>query len=380
MVSVPGSLYLDVPAERAGVDRPLLYTTFALLAYGLVAVYTATANQAALETGNSLSLVFKQVLAMIIGLSVMGFTLRLPFQFWNKVAYWVAGGAILLLLATMVVGTTANGSERWIPLPFGFQLQPSDIAKVAAIFLLAQVTARPNTTAVCWGKWLLNLSLVVMMIGLIYQQPNLSVSLILTTLMGVMLFVSGASIPLMLGLLPLGGFVLFQKIMSTPYQKRRIDGWLDPWKDQMDTGYNLIQSYFAIGSGGLFGVGLGDSIQKLYYLPFQHTDFIFSVICEELGFIGAAILIGLYVTLAWRGFSIALNCPNKFGQMLAFGLTLAIILQALINICVTVGIFPVTGVTLPLISYGGTSIVMTLMMIGILLNVSRLRSVPRFEA
>jgi cell division protein FtsW len=158
---------------------------------------------------------------------------------------------------------------------------------------------------------------------------------------------------------------------------KRITGWLNPWKDPLETGYNLIQSYYAIGSGGLFGVGLGNSIQKLYYLPFQHTDFIFSVICEEWGFIGATIVIGLFLLLAWRGFTISRQCPSRFGKMLAFGLTLAILLQAMINISVTIGLMPVTGVTLPLISYGGTSMIVTLGMIGILLNISRYRSTAR---
>ncbi len=352
------------------VDQPLLYTTFALLAFGLMSVYTATANQAVQETGNSLSLLIKQVVAMGIGLVGMALMIRTNFNRWCQWAQPLAIIAIGLLVLTMFIGTTANGSERWIPLPFGFQFQPSDVAKVAAIFLLAQITGIPK---ISMGRWTLNIVMVILMVGLIFQQPNLSVAMILTFLTGAMLFVSGFPLIIFILCLPVGGYLLIHKIMSTEYQRRRIVGWLDPWKDQMDTGYNLVQSFYAIGSGGLFGVGLGNSIQKLYYLPFQHTDFIFAVICEELGFVGATILIGLFVTLAWRGFYIALSCPSRFGQMLAFGLTLAIILQALINICVTVGLMPVTGVTLPLISYGGTSMIITLGMIGILLNISRLK-------
>jgi len=186
------------------------------------------------------------------------------------------------------------------------------------------------------------------------------------------LFVSGLHKGLMAVVLPLIGFGVAREIQHNPYQMERITGWLNPWADPLDKGYNLIQSYFAVSSGGLFGVGLGNSIQKLYYLPFQHTDFIFSVICEEWGFIGASIVVGLFGLLAWRGFSIAQAAPTRFGRMLAFGLTMAIILQALINICVTIGLMPVTGVTLPLISYGGTSMMVTLGMIGILLNISRM--------
>jgi cell division protein FtsW len=218
-----------------------------------------------------------------------------------------------------------------------------------------------------------NLALVGMMILLIYQQPNLSVSMILGFMTLMMLFIGGIPLSVYLMTLPLLGYILFHKIMDTPYQKRRIVGWLNPWADPQDAGYNLIQSYYAIGSGGLFGVGLGHSIQKLYYLPFQYTDFIFAVICEELGLIGAIIVLGLFAIVGWRGFSIAFGCPSNFGQMLAFGITGVILLQAIINISVTVGLMPVTGVTLPLISYGGTSMVITLAMIGVLLNISRYR-------
>lgn len=366
----PGSTRLVV----ARFDRQLLYTALALMGFGLMSVFTASAHQAQVETGTSLSLVLKQFVAMAIGFALMLGISRLHFQFWRKLALPMAGVSILLLLLTMFIGVTANGSERWIALPLGFQFQPSDMAKIAAICLIAQATSLRKGQNL---HWFFNIALVGVMILLIYQQPNLSVSMILGFVMFLMLLVSGFPL-IVFGLtLPLIVMVLVHKIKHTEYQWRRIIGWLNPWADPLDTGYNLIQSYYAIGSGGILGVGLGHSIQKLYYLPFQHTDFIFSVICEELGFPGALIVIALFALLGWRGFTIAMNCTNPFGRMLAFGLTLAICLQALINICVTVGLMPVTGVTLPLISYGGTSVVMTLMMIGILLNISRHRSVAR---
>lgn len=373
--SPPVSTLPDDPAGRVvhktvitKVDQPLLYITLVLIAFGLVSVYTASAHQALHETGNSLSLLFKQVIAVILGLGVMTLVARMNYQIWRRLSVPFAFGSIGLLILTMFVGTTANGSERWLPLPFGFQFQPSDAAKIAAIALIAQATSQ--TRIISWTM-VRNIVLVAGMILLIYQQPNLSVSMILASLMVLMLFMAGLPWPLFVVSLPLAGYGLWHKIQNTEYQWRRIMGWLDPWKDPQDTGYNLIQSYYAIGSGGLLGVGLGQSVQKLYYLPFQHTDFIFSVICEELGFPGALIVIGLYGVLAWRGFAIAFNCPSRFGQMMAFGLTSAITLQALINISVTVGLMPVTGVTLPLISYGGSSMITTLLMIGILLNISR---------
>jgi len=358
----------------ARFDSQLLYTTLALMGFGLMSVFTASAHQAEVETGTSLSLVLKQFVAMTMGFAIMLGVSRLHYQFWRKLAFPMALASIVLLLLTMVIGVTANGSERWIALPLGFQFQPSDMAKIAAICLVAQATSlRKGQTL----QWIFNIGLVGVMTLLIYQQPNLSVSMILGFVTFLMLLVSGFPLILFGITLPFICMALFHKIKHTEYQWRRIVGWLNPWGDPLDTGYNLIQSYYAIGSGGVLGVGLGHSVQKLYYLPFQHTDFIFSVICEELGFPGALIVIALFTMLAWRGFSIALNCTSPFGRMLAFGLTLAICLQALINICVTVGLMPVTGVTLPLISYGGTSVVMTLLMIGILLNISRHRPVAR---
>jgi cell division protein FtsW len=349
-------------------DRFLLYTILVLIGFGLVAVYTASAHMAYDETGNSLSLVIKQALSAVIGLAGMVFLSRVNFQFWRKAAVPLGLIAIVLLVATMFLGQTVNGSERWIPLPFGLQFQTSDVAKIAAIALIASATSRQRLmTPVLF----INLFLVSLMILLVYQQPNLSVSLILTFVTGMMLFVGGMSTSVFLISIPALSYVLVHKIRHTEYQWKRIVGWLNPWASAQDAGYNLIQSYYAISGGGLFGVGLGRSIQKMYYLPFQHTDFIFSVICEELGFVGALVVIGMFALLVWRGFSIAFNCPSSFGQMLALGITLAIGLQAIINLSVTIGLMPATGVTLPLISYGGTSMAITLWMLGILLNISR---------
>jgi cell division protein FtsW len=362
---------------KASSDQALIYTTIALVGVGLMSVYTASAAQADMETGNSLSTLLKQVVALVIGIFGLRLTQRLPLDFFRRIARPLAIISVGLLLLTMFAGTTANGSERWIALPFGFSFQPSDVAKVAAILLMAQGLAQPSF----WNRELgINLAMVSVMLLLIVKQPNLSVTMILGAVTFLMLFVSGLRRITMMVVIPPIAFLVYQEIMRNAYQMKRITGWLNPWKDPLESGYNLIQSYYAVGSGGLFGVGIGHSIQKLFYLPFQHTDFIFSVICEEWGFIGAAIVLGLFGLLGWRGFAIAWACPNPFGKLTAFGLTLALMIQAIINISVTVGLMPVTGVTLPLISYGGTSLIVTLMMIGILLNISRLRRTAPPEA
>jgi cell division protein FtsW len=363
-------------ASVAQMDNALIYTTLALVIVGLMSVFTASAAQSDLETGNSVTTLLKQFLSALIGGAALLFFTGFSFERINRLARPFSAICVGLLLMTMFMGTTANGSERWIMLPFGFQFQPSDFAKVGAIALMAQATSQ--RTLLNLGT-VINLVVVGFMTLLVLQQPNLSVTMILGMITFAMLFVAGLPRVIVLGALPILAFGVYQKIRHTEYQWKRIVGWLNPWKDAQDAGYNLIQSYYAIGSGGLFGVGLGNSIQKLYYLPFQHTDFIFSVICEEWGFIGAVIVIGLFALLGWRGFTIAWHCPSRFGKMLAFGLTLAIVLQAMINISVTIGLMPVTGVTLPLISYGGTSMVVTLGMIGILLNISKTRPVQAPE-
>lgn len=357
---------------RGRADRSMIYTTIALLGVGLMSVFTASAAQADQETGNSLSILIKQMVALLIGTGFLLWLQRLPLEFFKRISRPLAIISIGLLVLTMFAGTTANGSERWIMLPFGFQLQPSDIAKVAAILLMAQGLAQPRFLN---KDLMVNLGMVAIMLILIVKQPNLSVTMILGAVTGIMLFVSGLHRALIAAVVPAIGFLVYREILSNEYQMKRITGWLDPWKEPLESGYNLIQSYYAVGSGGLFGVGIGNSIQKLYYLPFQHTDFIFSVICEEWGFLGATIVLGLFALLAWRGFVIAWNCPNPFGKLAAFGMTLALMIQALINISVTIGLMPVTGVTLPLISYGGTSMIVTLGMIGMLLNISRWRAV-----
>ena len=369
----PEGLVTESSSPQNGLDQPLFFTTLALLVFGLVAVYTASAHEALEQTGNSLSTVFKQLIAAVLGILLMVVTSRIDFRAWQTLARPLAVVTLLLLLGTDLFGVTANGSERWISLPFGFQFQPSEFGKFATVSLMAQGLAMRKK--VLSNNMVLNLLLIGAMIFLIYEQPHLSIAMILGFITLTMLFVGGLNAVYYLLVLPPITYGLMLKIMNTEYQRKRITGWLDPWGDPQGTGYNLIQSYFAIGAGGLLGRGLGNSVQKLYYLPFQHTDFIFAVICEELGFIGAVILIGLFCMLAWRGFSIALNCPDRFGQLLAFGVTCTIAYQVIINICVTIGLMPVTGATLPLISYGGTSLVLTLMMIGVLLNISRSRKV-----
>ena len=336
---------------------------------GLFSVYSASAPEALATSQNSLAIVLKQSVWMVLGLVAMLAVGRFPFPSWARLAHPMACIAIALLGLTLVTGQVVNGSERWLMLPGGIQFQPSDLAKLSAVLLLAQVTSQRSLMR---SKLLpLNMGLIMVMVFLIYQQPNLSIAVILSLLSAVMLFVGGFSLPVLSFVVPIIGFGVYQKILDTPYQLRRINGWLNPWADPQDSGYNLIQSLYALGGGQWFGLGYGHSIQKRHYLPFPYTDFIFSVICEEWGFIGGVLLLFAIAFLAWRGYHIATQCTHPFGQMLAFGITTQLVLQSFINVGVATGLLPVTGVTLPFISYGGTSLVVTLVMVGILLNISR---------
>ena len=358
---------------KQGTDAQLLWVTYSLLIFGLLALFSASANYSLGMNGNAFGQVLKQLVFVIIGLGIMGWMAQFPYQQLKKKA-WTFGLVIAgLLFLTLAQGVTTNGSERWLPLG-PFQFQPSELAKPALVMLMATALSQLKNRWKVVGKFSL---LVLLMIGLIFKQPNLSISLLLGSTWLSLLFVGGLILPVFTIGLPLGFMAVWIQIQNTPYQLKRIVGWLDPWKDPQDVGYNIIQSYYAIASGGFFGRGFGNSIQKLYFLPFEHTDFILAVICEEMGFVGACLTLGLYSWLAVRGFYTAMQCPNAFGQLLAFGLTWVIIIQAVINICVATGLFPVTGVTLPLVSYGGTSVLVTLGMLGILMNISQQTQVEK---
>lgn len=353
------------------VDGWLLGITVALSGFGLFMLFSASAADSVAADGHPFGLVVKQAIFVTIGFAGMLVASRIPYKTY-QLANWRWGGWLLvvgLLLATALMGTTANGSERWLNLGF-VQIQPSEIAKPVGALLLAFALSRPATYG-RMGTMTVHLGAYLLLVAFIFEQPNLSIALLLMSTLLSMTFAAGLPMWLFMTVLPVGLVGVAWKIMHTDYQLKRIIGWQNPWADPDGIGYNLIQSLFAFGHGGLLGTGYGLSIQKHFYLPFHYTDFIFSVIGEELGLLGSLTTVLLYAILAWRGFLISWQCRTPFGQLLAFGLTCLIVFQAIINLCVATQLFPVTGVTLPLISYGGTSVVVTLAMIGILLNISR---------
>ncbi len=364
------------PEQKSDVDRPLLYVTIILSFLGLMAVFSASATEALDTYGNSLYFVQRQLCFFVLGYGLVWALCQYPVTQWLRragVIPLVALGVIGLLLFTMVSGVEAYGAERWVRIA-GIQFQPSEFGKLSVVLLLAQALGRKPGQQKNRLQFLLHLGLILVTLLLIYKQPSLSMTIILATTTFAMFFVNGVNPWALLTMITAGGGYIVYKLMHTEYQLRRIQGWLNPWKDPQDTGYNLIQSLYAIGSGGLVGTGLGMSHQKLYYLPFQYTDFIFSVWAEEWGFLGCLVLLGLFVTLLYRGMVIVRHARGRFDQFLAMAITFILSMQLIVNVAVATGLFPVTGVTLPLISYGGTSVLVTLLMIGLLLNISRQRT------
>ncbi len=350
-------------------DSVLIFIICGLLVFGLLAVFSAGAPEGTDVYGNPSYFLIKHLIASGIGLLVFFLAYIVDYRYWKKIVEPISYVVLALLIATLIpgIGKTIYGSSRWL---VGIPLQPSELCKFTVVLLLS--SALVDSKSVFDAKMLRHLGLVGVMIIVLLMQPNLSNAAMLFAVLIAMMLAGGVSFRF-ISLVSAPAVLLGLWKFMQPYQMARIKGWLDPWADPQVTGYNLIQSYYAIGSGGLFGVGYGNSRQKLFWLPFSQTDFIFAVIAEELGFIGCFILIGLFFLLFLRGFSIAKNCTDSFGRLLALGITFVITIQAFINIGVTIGVLPVTGVTLPLISHGGTSVVLIMFMLGILLNISRKR-------
>lgn len=357
------------------IDRNLLIIIIFLLVFGAIAVFSAGIAEGIKDANNPIHYAIRHIIFVGIGVFAMISTSKIDYKKFKNYTMQISLTVLALLIATKIpgLGKTILGSSRWLTF---LPIQPSEFAKLACVMLAS--SALSSSSRLFEEKMILNFGLIAAMILIILSQPDLSVAMLITFTCVALMVVGGVS-SMLLGSLGVAALpVLYMKIAHTPYQLKRITGWLDPWADAQGTGYNLIQSWYAIASGGLIGVGYGMSKQKHSWLPFGHTDFIYSVIAEEFGFIGGILLIGLFVALIMKGLKISAKCEDLYGKLLAFGITFIIGLQAFINIGVAIGALPVTGVTLPLISYGGSSMIVTMIMLGILLNISRQR-IQRLE-
>ena len=314
----------------------------------------------------------KQLTWIGVGLGAMCFAMWSNYLTIKRFAF-VLGiiGVICLMLLWTPLGVEINGATRWLKIG-SVQFAPSDLAKVAMVIVMARLLSKNIQNIKHFRNGLLPLlGLLGIVCALILDQPDLGTAIAMAGTVFCMFVIAGARWLHLAGLTILGVGTVVLAIVQEPYRLERVKAFFDPWKYANDEGYQIIQSLYALGSGGLFGLGLGRSRQKIFYLPEQHTDFIFAILGEELGFIGAFFVIVLFILLAWRGFKIAMNAPDNFSSLMVAGLTVMLVLQAGINIGVVTGALPVTGITLPFISYGGTSLLFSMASIGLLLNISR---------
>lgn len=356
-------------------DRTLLVIVAFLVILGLMSIFSASAPKS-MEMGlNPARFVFNQVIFLILG--ALGMKLLSNYDYKNLVAWTMPMMIVVLILLALVnytpLGVTVNEAKRWISIGF-FQFQPSEFAKPAVVMLLA--SAFYKNDSVLDNNKMIYFIPILLMVFMVYKQPNLSMVILLLLTSLVMYLSAGGPLKLLwIGL----GSGLFAALTASvthlikPYQMSRITTWLNPEADPLGAGYNVIQSLVAFATGGFWGVGYGSSKQKLAWLPEAHTDFIFAVIGEELGFLGCLLVIGLFWTFIHRGLLIASRCPDMYGKLLAVGITFSIGFQAFLNMSVASSFLPATGVPLPFISYGGSSLMVSMWMVGILLNISKKR-------
>jgi cell division protein FtsW len=362
-----------VPIKKSNPDLILIIVTLSLLAIGLIMVYSASAIWAAYKFDDSFYFAKRQMLFAFVGVIAMFFIMNVDYWTWRTWSKALIIICFVLLLVVLIpgIGVARNGSRSWIGVG-AFSIQPSEFMKLAMIAFLAKFLSERQKLITSFRKGLLPaLALVFTAFGLIMLQPDLGTGTVMVGTCIVMIFISGARVSHfgVLGLLGLTGFVGL--VLSAPYRMKRITSFLDPWQDSLGSGFQIIQSLYAIGPGGLFGLGLGQSRQKFFYLPEPQTDFIFAILSEELGFIGGSLVILLFALLLWRGIRIALGAPDLYGSLVAVGIIAMVAIQVMINIGVVTGLMPVTGITLPFLSYGGSSLTLMLMAIGVLLNISR---------
>lgn len=343
------------------IDFTLLITIIILLGIGLIMVLSASSPSALAETSDSYRFFNKQLIFAVLGVIAMMAISKIDYRFYQKFykhAWWIA---FALLVAVKLVGKEVNGSQRWIYITDTLSFQPSEIVKFLVIlFYAGTLVKNRDKLPYFWQGLIKNLLMIAPLILLLMLQPHFSASIVIIGIMCVMMLVAGCKFSHFLavgGGIGIPGAILL--IIKSPYRLQRVLTFLDPWKDAEGTGWQVIQSLYAIGSGGLFGVGLGESKQKYLYIPEPHNDFIFSIIGEELGFIGCAFIILLFAIFIWRGALIAMKAPDMFGSLLAVGITALVAIQVIINIAVVTSSMPPTGMPLPFFSYRWNSFIHT---------------------
>ena len=368
-----------IRAERNGIDLTFLFLVLILLSIGLIMMFSASYASSYYETGDSFYYIKRQLLFAVVGVVMMLAIANIDYHILHRFAFLIYAGTLFLLVVVLIVPTRED-AKRWINLGFT-TFQPSELAKFAIVLIFAHLISvnYERMKNPRYGVWpfLVLLGIVVMLMLL---EPHLSGTILIVSIGVVMMFVGGTDLKwFMLGGVLIGVAIVAAVLIPgvVPYAMDRLQYWIDPWSDPQNKGFQTIQSLYAIGSGGLMGVGIGNSRQKHLYLPEPHNDFVFSVVCEELGFIGATLIILLFVLLIWRGYVVAMRCRDRFGSMLAVGLTTQVGVQTVLNIAVVSNTIPNTGISLPFFSYGGTALVMLLCEMGVILSVSRQTNIEK---
>jgi len=358
--------------QKSQIDKWLFSATIGLALFGVVMVYSASAVIALQENHSQFHYVLKQGVWTFIGFAAMFVMMKLDYQILNR--GWIVYGLLLItifMLVAVFAFPPVNGARRWIKFS-GFSAQPSEIAKLSlAMFLAYFIQRRAGEEESLWKTFLPCMIVLGLIAGLVVKEPDLGTALMLAIITFTVCFAAGvrprhmiyATVPALL-------FVA-KMLIFTPFRMKRLTAFVDPWADAQGTGYQVVQSLIAVGSGGEHGLGFAQGKQKLLFLPFAHSDFIFAVIGEELGLVGALIVVTVFAIFLWRGMRAALRAPDRFGMLLGIGLVVGIVAQALLNMSVVLALLPTKGIPLPFISYGGSSLVPTLAGVGILLNISQ---------
>ena len=362
--------------RRQSMDAGFFTLALILLAMGVVMVLSSSYARAyydpgSITGGNGAYYFLRQLIFALLGVGAMLLASRLPMSFYRRYTFHFLGLTLVLLMLVPIIGVKANGSRRWLGVG-GLTLQPSELAKLAVILSFSLLICRFQGKMRSFRYGILPfLTILGIMIGLLILEPHFSASIILFAIGGVLMFLGGVGLGWFLA--ALGGVTAALAVLLTffPYASSRISTWRDPFSDPSDRGYQIVQSLYSIGSGGLSGLGLGGSRQKFLYLPEEHNDFIFSVACEELGFIGAALILALFALLILRGYWIALHQRDRFNFLTCAGISTLLAIQVFLNVAVVTNLVPCTGISLPLFSYGGTALLIQLFEMGIILSASR---------
>lgn len=362
--------------RRGGFDSSFFLLVMLLLVMGVVMVLSSSYARAYYDPGNitggnAAYYFVRQLVYAVLGTAGMLLASRLPMPFYRRYAFPFLLLTLLLLLLVPFVGVKANGSRRWLGIG-GLTLQPSELAKLAVILSFSVLICRFRDRMRSFRFGIMPFAAILaVIVGLLVLEPHFSASIIIIALGGVMMFLGGAGLGWFLAAIGAAGGALAVLLTFFPYASSRINTWRDPFSSSSDEGYQIVQSLYSIGSGGLSGLGLGGSRQKFLYLPEEHNDFIFSVICEELGLIGAVLILSLFALLILRGYWIALHCRSRFAFLVCAGISTLLAIQVFLNVAVVTNLVPCTGISLPFFSYGGTALLIQLGEMGILLSASR---------